>query len=275
MAGNSNINNDPFEEFEFKPINEGLGFHKKAKTQTATTTMNTGMTNGMGATSTQMGTTTFAAPLPRPEMRSEARTSMPPETRMPKPTARPTMNVPTIEDDSIAKAQTAVNQILRNLNQKRQLDFVGDNQKIKTNLKTSKPFMLAASLDAMLIIAAFLLSMIAMLTITKIDLFMNLTHAETSRFVFIATGGLFIAITFIYMVVNRAFMGYTPGEWACDQRCGQDTDMDSAMYIPRIILRTLIVMGTGFITMPLISFLMNQDVAGKITGLNLYKTTNA
>ncbi|MBY0553758.1 RDD family protein [bacterium] len=281
MAGNSNINNDPFEEFEFRPINEGLGFHRKQKS--AQSTIASGFTSGptptrstgTGATSTPQfnantpietatRNTSFSAPLPRNEFRAETRTDS---------TAK--FQVPTIEDDSIAKAQTAVNEILKNLNQKRNMDFANDTEKVRHEMKKSKPYFFAAILDGMLILAAFLLSMILMLSVTKVDLFMNLSHPETSQFVYLATLGLFLSVTFIYMVVNRAFLGYTPGEWAFDQRCGEESQMDSLMYIPRLALRTAIVIFTGFITLPVLSYLFNKDMAGQIAGVNLFKRPHA
>ncbi|MBY0452768.1 MAG: metalloendopeptidase, partial [Bdellovibrionaceae bacterium] len=200
----------------------------------------------------------FTTPLPRPEAQT-----------------RPTLNIPSIEDDSIAKAQTAVNEILKNLNQKRQIDFLNDTERMSIEMRKSRPLFAAAGLDAMLIVAAFLMSMIAMLSITKVDLFLNLSHPETSGLIYIATGMLFIGVSFIYMVVNRAFMGHTPGEWAYDQNCGQPADMQNLTYIPRLVFRTVLVIATGFITMPLLSALMNKDVAGQITGTTLYRKPNA
>lgn len=258
------VSNDPFEEFEFRPINEGLGFHRKSKTQSntapATAVKNTGSI-APSTTSSRSASGIFSAPLPRHEMRSE--------------TSSRSFQVDTIEDDSIAKAQTAVNEILKNLNQKRQTDFIYETEKQREILKKSKPFFFAATLDAMLVSALFLLSMIVMLTVTKVDLFLNLSHAESSQLVYLATAGLFLTITFIYMVVNRAFVGYTPGEWAFDQRCGQIEQMNTLSYIPRLAFRTFVVIATGFITMPLLSYLFNKDVAGQMAGVNLFRSPNA
>jgi hypothetical protein len=261
MAG---ISNDPFEEFEFRPINEGLGFHSKQKAQQSPTKTSTQSHAAAGATSTQFNVnrptnTSFTAPLPRHDNSN----------------SRQAFQIPTIEDDSIAKAQTAVNEILKNLNQKRHVDFVNENEKYKVELKKSKPFFFAATLDAMLILAAFLMSMIVMLTITKVDLFMNLSNSATSRLVYLATAGLFLSITFIYMVVNRAFLGFTPGEWAFDQRCGGNDQMNSLTYIPRLALRTVIVMLTGFVITPVLSYLFNKDVAGNLVGVTLFRKPNA
>ena len=258
------VSNDPFDEFEFRPINEGLGFHRKQKTQhnTQLAQAATAMKNTATATpANRPFANTFAAPLPRQETRPQ--------------TSSRGYQVPTVEDDSIAKAQTAVNEILKNLNHKRQTDFIYETEKQRELLKKSKPFFFAATLDAMLITASFLLSMIAMLTITKVDLFLNLGHAESSRLIYVATIGLFLTVAFIYMVVNRAFAGYTPGEWAFDQRCGQEDQMNTLSYIPRLALRTFVVMITGFVTLPLLSYLFNKDLAGQIAGVNLFRKPNA
>lgn len=271
----SSSNQDPFEEFEFRPINEGLGFHRKPKTQTSTSigteavTVVTPVAKNNRPTkaaslqteapaSTGRSGSIFQAPLPRAETKPEVKKSS-------------TLQIPTIEDDSISKAQTAVNEILKNLNHKRQLDFVQENTKKKEEYELSRPQLFAALLDGMLITAAFLLSLIVMLTVTKVDLFLNLSHPETSKLVYLATGLLYIAVAFIYMVVNRAFMGYTPGEWAFDQRCGKDKQEQDLSYIPRLALRTLLVISTGFVSLSFLSFLFNQDVAGILSGVSLYK----
>lgn len=253
------VNSDPFEEFEFRPINEGLGFHHKQKTQASMSSVASAPAANTHFSSIQSKTQTsaFSPPLPRKDL------------------AARNFNIPVIEDDSIAKAQTAVNEILKNLNQKRQTDFNHETERQRDLLKKSKPFFFAAALDAMLITAAFLLSMIIMLTITKIDLFMNLSHSESSNFIYVATLGLFLTITFIYMVVNRAFTGFTPGEWAFDQRCGQTEQMYTLTYIPRLAFRTVLVMMTGFVTLPVLSYLFNKDMAGQMAGVVLFRNPNA
>lgn len=285
----SSSNHDPFEEFEFRPINEGLGFHRKPKAQSSTSvggteavtvvapvskSSNAGNTSAVTSGSTSLAKSNqssksastrstpsvFQAPLARTE------TEHRPETKK-----SATLQVPTIEDDSISKAQSAVNEILKSLNHKRQLDFVSDNAKNKNELKKSRPQLFAALLDGMLITAAFLMSLIVMLTITKVDLFLNLSHPDTSGMVYGATAALFAAVTFIYMVVNRAFAGYTPGEWAFDQCCGQENQDQDLSYIPRLAFRTLLVMATGFVILPFISYLMNKDIAGQLSGVSLFK----
>jgi hypothetical protein len=259
MAG---ANNDPFEEFEFRPINEGLGFHSKQKPTSTLAESPKAAVAKSSVSSSMNSTVSFQSPLPRPETRQETKRV-------------PSFQVPTIEDDSISKAQTAVNEILKNLNQKRQLDFVQETAKQKAEYKKSKPQFFAAILDGMLITAAFLLSLILMLTITKVDLFMNLSHPQSSQMIYLSTFALFLTVIFIYMVTHRAFAGYTPGEWAFDQICGKQNQADELSYIPKIVFRTILVVATGFIVLPLLSYLFNKDIAGEISGVTLYKKPNA
>lgn len=266
MAGfnSDNALNDPFEEFQFKPINEGLGFHRKQKTAATTTPQITPQfTTRPQAAAPQASTMNsgmFTSPLPRNEMRNDQ--------------SRTTFNIPSIEDDSIAKAQNAVNEILKNLNQKRQLDFASETEKHRMDLKKSKPIFFAATLDGMLIAASFLLSMIIMLMVTKIDLFLSLSQSETSGPLYVATAALFGSVYFIYMVVNRTFLGFTPGEWAFDQRCGTPAQLNTVTYVPRLVARTIAVMLTGFIISPLLSYLFNKDIMGQLTGLTLFRKPN-
>ena len=257
----ASVNSDPFEEFEFRPINEGLGFHRKQKSNSVVTqpTQNVQAVPKAKAQSAHpTSEISFQSPLPRPESR-----------------ARSPIQVPTIEDDSISKAQTAVNEILKTLSHKRQIDFVNDTAKQKIEYKKSKPQLFASVLDGMLIASAFLLSLIIMLSVTKVDLFLNLSHPQTSQSIYFATIALFLSIHFIYMVVNRAFIGYTPGEWAFDQVCGRQGQTEELSYIPKLVFRTILVAITGFVVLPFLSFLFNKDLAGEISGISLFQKPHA
>ncbi len=264
MIGTNSDKNDPFEEFEFRPINEGLGFHNKTKTAPpAGASIQFTTQTATPISPITKSSSPFQTALPRNDMRSETRS----EIR----SQKSNFNIPTIEDDSIAKAQSAVNDILKNLNQKRQLDFAQDAETERRSLKKSKPQLFASVLDSMLVIAAFLMTLILMLSITKVDMILNLTHVETSGMVYFSTLALLAAVAFIYMVVNRAFLGYTPGEWAFDQQCGITAEQSTLMYIPKVALRTFLVIASGFVLLPLLSYLFNKDVAGNLAGVPLFK----
>ncbi len=258
----SQDSNDPFDEFEFKPLTEGLGFHRSNENRTSNRTSELISTKlEFRSPNLQFETADrgLHSPLPRNTFQNE----MP----MPK------ISVPTIEDDSIAKAQTAVNEILKNLNHKKQQEEFNSKNKKKLIWKNTTPSLLAGLLDSMLIAAGFLLMLIAMLTITQVDLISNLSNPGQNYMIWMATAALLACITLIYMVVFRTYMGFTPGEWAFDQRCGTETQQATAIYILKITARTLLVMFTGFLPLAIISMILRADFVGLITGLQIQKQT--
>ena len=69
-------------------------------------------------------------------------------------------------------------------------------------------------------------------------------------------------------------MGFTPGEWAFDQRCGNEMQQASSSYILKITARTLLVMVTGFLPLTLISALFCTYFVVLMTGFQSQKQTN-
>jgi hypothetical protein len=278
MNNNMNDNNnDPFEEFEFKPLTEGLGFHRNKETAKSTASTpnqfnsklefrspNLKFETGKFETSTPITTPAgLNSPLPRHSFQTENS----------RPQIQPKIQVPIIEDDSIAKAQSAVNEILKNLNHKKQTeDHLAKNKK-RMIWKSTTPSLLAGFLDTMLVTAGFLLMLIAMLTITKVDLISNLSDPGMNSMIWVATAALLASVTLIYMVVFRTYLGFTPGEWAFDQRCGTEMQQATATYILKITARTMLVMITGFLPMALISMILRTDITGLMTGLQIQKQT--
>ncbi|AZZ35817.1 hypothetical protein CIK05_03045 [Bdellovibrio sp. qaytius] len=277
--------NDPFDEFEFKPLTSGLGFHKDsapAKNQnnmpapkvefksshltfdtqaTAATTSNN--YNSTSASAAPLGFN-LNSPLPRAtHTQSQHSTQMPQQRR--------SINVPTIEDDSISKAQTAVNEILKNLNHKKQQEEAINRNTRRTEWVAAVPSVSAGFLDTMLISAFFLLSLIAMLAITKVDLIANLSQPDPQYLIYWATLSLLGAIQLIYFVSCRAFLGCTPGEWAFDQRCGNELQQASSTYVLRVAARSVINVATGFVLMTIISIILRFDVLAAVTGTQIQK----
>jgi RDD family len=249
-----NFDNDVMDEFEFKPLTAGLGFHKKTDAQ------------NKEAVPTRSDKIEFR----NPGMSFSTQTSNinPPQNQS--NNNQPKINIPTIEDDSILKAQSAVNEILKNLNHKKQQENQ-PKSKARFEWKSTTPSLAAATLDAMFVIAMFLVCMICMLAITKIDLIANFSHPGENAMIFIATGSLLLLVSFVYMTLFRTYMGYTPGEWAFDQRCGKEIDQASSSYVPKVVLRSLLVSLTGFLPLTIISLFLKFDLAGTLINLPVQK----
>lgn len=235
---------DPFEEFEFKPLTDGLGFHQKKQTRNLDFVED-------------LVENPLRQPLPR---KSNPTTT----TRMTTETASPTAS--------------PVDEILKTLHQNRKLEIELD-RKHRQELRQPKiemwkataPSLAASILDALLIVAAGLLCMIVMLMVTKVDLIRNLSNPDTEGLVYMSTAALFATVAFIYMLLNRVFLGHTPGEWAYDIRIGRPGEQGGGIYILQIALRQILVTATGLITLPLLGAILGRDLAGRMTGATLMK----
>ncbi|WII73175.1 metalloendopeptidase [Bdellovibrio sp. 22V] len=256
---------DPFEEFEFKPLTDGLGFHKKksstpAKDEKSADSFSSTMIKNQGLELIEeTSTDPLRPPLPR-------------KKSSPIPQAPGSLT----EVGGDGTATGAVDEILKTLQKNRHLDFESSKQKIsqttaKEEYKKTIWSFSAALLDGMLVIASSLLCMILLLVITKVDLIGNLTNPDAQGMIYLSTLAMFGGVAFIYLVLNRIYLGCTPGEWAFDQRIGKPEELNKAMFSLKVVARSFLVVATGLIVFPVLSLLFNKDMAGSITGAQLYK----
>ncbi len=232
------------DEFEFKPLTEGLGFHKKSQEKPA------------------------AAPKTALKFQSEL-----PDLSIQTPLPRKGFDSTT----SLKKpaANNTVDEILKTLNEKRSVDFSSDKSKLREPApivyKATQWDLSASLLDAMLITAGTLLCLIMLLVVTKVDLFANLYHPDAQGMVYWSLIALVATVSWIYLVGHRVFLGFTPGEWVFDQRLGKPEEFGTANYALKAIARSTVVLLTGFIVFPVLSLFMNKDVLGQWIGPELVK----
>lgn len=257
---------DPFEEFEFKPLTEGLGFHKKkSKTATANQTVEqdvdflSARSESKAKTQNSLEIETAPADLllpPLPRKRTSPIPSTPESLKESEPSTK------------------AVDEILKTLQKNRHLDFADKKspQPAKSpELGASTWSFSAALLDGMLVLAFGLLCMIVMLMITKVDLIANINNPGAQGIIYMTLLALFASVSFTYLTLTRIYLGFTPGEWAFDQQLGSTQEHNTAKYGLKVVWRSLLVIGTGFITLSLISFVLRKDIAGTLSGAKLYK----
>ena len=234
------------DEFEFKPLTEGLGFHKKQTEKEKPLAPKTAL-----KFQSEMPDLAIQTPLPRKGFDSTASL---------KKTPAPT---------------NTVDEILKTLNEKKGVDFNSEKSKLREPApivyKPTQWDISASLLDAMLVTAGTLLCLILLLVVTRIDLFANLYHPDANGMVYWSLASLVITVSWIYLVGHRVFLGFTPGEWVFDQRLGKPEEFGTTEYALKAIARSTIVSLTGFVVIPLISTIMNQDLLAKMTGLHLMK----
>lgn len=306
---------DPFEEFEFKPLTDGLGFHNK---------------KASGAKSTKEEESISSKKFIKDQGLSllDETTANPLSTPLPRKKTNISKNKPASVIDSdtglekVESSSSAVDDILKSLQKNRRFNFDEDNSisnteassqahmgpatmksksstvtartgiqttSYKSTFKTTTaaPAQVAAPikeefketslnfssglLDSMLIIAASILCMIILLIVTKADLIGNLTNPDEYGMIYIATAGMFAMVAFVYLTVNRVFIGQTPGEWAFDQRIGLPSDLNTRNFTVKVIGRSALIVLTGFIILPILSLIFKKDIAGQLTGAKIMR----
>ncbi len=237
---------EPVDEFQFKPLTEGLGFHKKNKQPLKA---DKGLDDILVSKSASLEM--LETPLPRKNLNTEERIH-----------------------------KSSVDEILRTLSDRRKLNFKDDRKKQialpakqTAKWKASSWELPAFLLDTMLLAALVLTALISLLMITKIDLSGNLINPDQDGMVYLSLATLLVGFAWIYMVTSRIFMGSTPGEWVFDQRVGLPEQFGSAGYQLKVALRSILVVATGFVLFPFLSVLFDRDILGKMTGLELVKRT--
>jgi hypothetical protein len=235
----SSADTDPFEEFEFKPLTEGLGFHKARN-----------------------GGNTISPKVPS-KMDSNKPEIYPPLRRSQQATEVQNLKTPPVSSHR-------VDEILKNLKFQKAPEILESKSPLpKTKAQLVTPDFSAILLDSMLILALFLASLIIMLFVTKVDLLANLLQPDPEKMVYWATLSLLGSVAWTYLVTTRIFLNATPGEWVFDQQLGKPDETKNVFYGFRIALRTTIIILSGFILFPVVSWALNKDILGQWLGAQL------
>ncbi len=255
---------DPFEEFEFKPITDGLGFHRTQKPLEKPATQAKSIPDFSDA----VKETLFSTPLPTKKSKNSGGDAYVDLYN---------------ERTTLSQTQThdIVDEILKNIETSKQktppsFQMPKSEARVITSraepvYKPSGPLMTALFLDLMLVSASTLLFLVALLAITKIDLLQNIKNPDDQGAVYISLFLLFASVSFIYYSVFRAFLGYTPGEWAYDQKIQVPSDRIDFFALTKIVLRSILIFVTGGFVIPLISWVLGKDLLGEFLDLPLVR----
>lgn len=226
------------DDFQFKPLTEGLGFHPKKQVEMRVESKSE----------------------VKPEVRSEPRIKLDSPLPRPRPQEAPRPTAP---------SHQAVDVLLKTLQDKNKtLNFHDkDKSKIQSPYVHTAPSLAAGFLDILLVISIGLFYMMAMTVTLKMDLLRLI--ADGSIDILLVTGAIFICVGITYYLAQRMILGYTVGEWAYEQRLGLPEEFKSG-YSLRVFLRVILHLATGIIIIPLLSWALERDLAG-FSGLSTYK----
>lgn len=126
---------------------------------------------------------------------------------------------------------------------------------------------LAALIDGLILFSISCFILLAFAMTMKVQMQTVLAMYQSSFFKY----GIFaeVLLGFFYLVTLRTFLGFTLGDWACRLRLGNLKQRLQRFYSLRVIARTLLIFATGFITLPLLSLILNRDLPGSWVGLSL------
>ena len=287
---------DPFDEFEFKPLTEGLGFHKKSlnlkdglkssgvldaelqglplsvpnglleeapkvsgKKHTFEDVLSALEKTPLNRSATQAGLQ-FTEPLPREKQKAmEVEVPQPLQSPFPQPSAyKGPAPVPvTARSTETPKSSVGTRR--------------GAADSPPRRLVPVSVSFASAVLDGIIVFALALVFLIALLAVTKVDLSVVMNNLNKDHMTQISLGVLLIAVMQMYVIIARSFFGRTLGEWTFDMQLGQDKEQTSQGYPLRVALRCLLNTITGLVVLPLISAILNRDLAGQPSGVQLYR----
>ena len=256
----SSRSSDLFDEFEFKPITSGLGFQnqkKKAQSESPLSPkINLPFQGALGGLelegeitpeTTRNTTSDFERSASAEKVHAKANPSSSP---------------------------SKVAEILGTLKQQRQLQAQAEPVKKKKTenslYKESSPDFSALILDSMLVIALALTCLILLILVTEADL-VQIALASSQSLILLSAGALLAMISWSYLILTRMYLGHTPGEWVFDQRLFLPSEASKLSSRAKLVWRTSLVVGTGWIALTFLSFVFRRDFAGMMSGAKLYR----
>lgn len=129
----------------------------------------------------------------------------------------------------------------------------------------------AAILDGAIVLALSLIFLVALVTVTGIDVIAVVASAQVDWAAQVSLVVLYVAVLEMFLILSRSFFGKTLGEWTFDMQLGEDQQIDRASYPFKVLFRSLLNLVTGFIALPLLSLIFRKDLAGKASGVRLFR----
>ncbi len=232
------------EDFEFKPLNKGLGFHKKLldlKEEMNPTEIGISQTGIMPTPRKNISAATSSIEKP---------TSVPLTSKIIRPGSQP-LHTPLGWTPALKNVEI----------------IEKPNEPQLVPAASSIP---AALFDVLMVVGLGLLFSAIVFALTQLEISEigeMLLNDLGSR---IAMVVLFIAVFEIYTVTCRTFFGKTLGEWAFDCRLGSIVEQENLFYPVQVAWRSLLIAITGFVVLPFLSLILGKDVPGILSGVSLY-----
>lgn len=220
------------DDFEFKPLTDGLGFHKKIIDLKENPEKYEATLNQRPA---QSRTQKMAQPLWNPALKSQD-----------------------IFEKKIPQTQ------------KFQKPVVVAGANIDSHLEPVATGWPAAIFDSTMVLGLVLIFSAVIFAVTRIDFGQLMEMLQTEGTAQVGALVLLVSVYEIYTVTCRTFFGKTLGESVFEYRLGTPAAQQKVFYPIQVAWRSFAIALTGFIVLPILSTILNQDLAGILSGVSLY-----
>lgn len=285
------------DNFEFRPLTKGLGFDKtteSSETKSKAVPVRNPAEDVILQAQFEMPEKDFAKPNDTPVSRSLQKMldSLPPsvdftedkkrETRLkgpdrPKPEVKTPIYRPVLETMPAAAATQENFDVTLNNSLSQAFPKADVNKKFYHQMVTPIPqykeiALSAASaiIDFAVILGLASLFVVSLVAFTKVDIVMLLTNSQLGTRTMLELGALYFGVTLFYFMMARGMFGSTLGDWAFDVQLGSEQERNHVMYPFQVLFRTFVIILTGVIIVPLVSFGFGKDIAYYFSGLKLY-----
>lgn len=292
---------DSFEDFEFKPLTDGLGFHKK--TNNSQNTMSPINANSSLQPEPSIGKKelpkdlSFDLPDINPikinesldkevleKKMSELPIEAPQDVKnlfIQKPLPREgevkpkqTLQIPKFQGPRFAKSLTETSHLsfLEDKNEIKAATVLSNRigTEIRYKYTETSPSLLSIFLDSTVIAGLSILFAMSLVAVTGVDLVKVMSN-PMSLGTQIGIALLIFSVAQLYYILARVFFGQTLGEWSLEHQVGLKQEQEKLSYVFKLIYRSLAIMFTGFIVLPLVSRVTKKDIAGRISKLKMYR----
>jgi len=263
---------DPLDEFAFKPLTEGLGFHKKKKGSNSAAEM-TKLASGAGHTPSTSPNKNNSNNIKNKGEAHLLKSPLPKKEILPNSTGE-------------VASKEVIDELVRNFKKSKSstgssaLPEEASKPQVIINPVMPQideesyplPWMVSPFLiDAMLVMALVLSSLMAVLLITKIDLLLMLVQSSSDIELWMTFPAIAVAMIMAYMSLTRILFGSTLGELVFDVQLGTKEQQSRSTYYLLVIGRTAISIVTGLVLLPAFSLIFRKDYLGQWSGLKLFR----
>ncbi len=265
---------DIVDEFEFKPLTEGLGFHDKEESSYSPVDVTR-------KAPLQDRGVHFAIPdkdfieeeeVPSVKTSQVSSASVPGfQSQKYKSNQNPVSeNI----DSSVNRNQSSDQELKKHEEQHLSMDWQAvrkEEKQEKVYLEEAMPHVAAMFFDFFAILAMVCGCLFILLTVTGVELSAVIQSAQIDIGVRMSVFALIISVLLFYTTVSRSFFNSTLGEWTFDLQVGSERDFKSVWYPVKTFWRQFVLIAMGGVFVPLFSWILRKDVAYWLTGLRLYK----